>query len=454
MILLAERGARRLDRPAWGCLWFPYAVTRRQVRDKGEMMRYRSAFAGLCFAILGLFVFAPVARAADDTIKIGYIDPFSGPFAQSGEQFLQVLNYIVDDINARMPPLQKKFEIVTFDDKLQPSEALIALKRITDQNIPFVMQCVGSNVGTALIGAVAKNNERNPDHRVIYLNCGALATELTNAPLCNFWQFRFTGSVQQRAYARIRSLPADVKKVYLINQDYVFGHSIEHDTKEYLQKVRPDIQIVGDEFVPLGQVKDFSPYITKIKDSGAQSVVTGNYGPDLNLLMKAASDAGLPVRFDTYLAYLTGAVTAIGPAGADRLTVIMEYNENLPVELKIPSAEKFDLGFRKDHKFDFTAQNWVVMFEMLSRAITQAKSVDVLKIAQNLEGMQQKDLLGKTETMRKTDHQLILPYYEGLLTKDVKYDTEGTGLGFKTIYTVPADEEALPTTCEMKRPAS
>ena len=418
------------------------------------MMKLRVLGAALCGVLLGLVGIVPTAVAADDAIKIGYVDPFSGPFAQTGDQFLQVLRFIVDDVNKRMPPLHKKFEIVTFDDKLQPSEALIALKRITDQNIPFVMQCVGSNVGTAMIGAVAKNNERNPDHRVIYLNCGALATELTNAPLCNFWQFRFTGSVQQRAYARIKSLPADVKKVYLINQDYVFGHSIEHDTKEFLQKLRPDIKIVGDEFVPLGQVKDFSPYITKIKDSGAQSVVTGNYGPDLNLLMRAAADSGLPVRFDTYLGYLTGAVTAIGPAGADRLTVIMEYNENLPVELKIPAAEKFDLAFRKDHKFDFVAQPWVVMFEMLSRAINEAGSVDVLKIAHNLEGMQQKDLLNKNETMRKADHQLILPYYEGLLTKDVKYDTEGTGLGFKTIDTIPAAQLEMPTTCAMKRPSS
>jgi branched-chain amino acid transport system substrate-binding protein len=415
-------------------------------------MKFRTAFAAICCAILGMIATVPIAAAADDTIKIGYIDPFSGPFAQSGDQFIQVLHFIVDDVNARMPPLHKKFEIVTFDDKLQPSEALIALKRVIDQNIPIVMQCVGSNVATALIGGVAKNNERNPDHRVIYINCGALATELTNAPLCNFWQFRFAGSVEQRAYARIKSLPADVKKVYLINQDYVFGHSIEHDTKKFLAQLRPDIQIVGDEFVPLGQVKDFSPYVTKIKDSGAQSVVTGNYGPDLNLLMKATIDSGLKVRFDTYLAYLTGAVTAIGQAGADRLTVIMEYNENLPVELNIPSAEKFDLAFRKDHKFDFVAPNWVVMFEMLSRAITQAGSTDPLKIALNLEGMQQKDLLGKTETMRKADHQLILPYYEGLLTKGVKYDTEGTGLGFKTIATIPASEEEMPTTCAMKRP--
>lgn len=417
-------------------------------------MKFRTVCAAFCFAVLGLISIVPSASAADDTIKIGYVDPFSGTFAQSGDQFLQVLHFIVDDINARMPPLHKKFEIVTFDDKLQPSEALIALKRITDQNIPFVMQCVGSNVGTALVQAVAKNNERNPDHRVIYLNCGALATELTNAPLCNFWQFRFTGSVEQRAYARIKSLPEDIKKVYLINQDYVFGHSVEHDTKQFLQQLRPDIKIVGDEFVPLGQVKDFSPYVTKIKDSGAQSVITGNWGPDLNLLMKAAAGSGLQARFDTYLAYFTGAVTAIGPAGNDRMTVVMEYNENLPVELKIPAAEKFDLAFRKDHKFDFVAQPWVVMFEMLSRAITGAGSVDVLKIAENLEGMQQKDLLDKTETMRKQDHQLILPYYEALLTKDVKYDTEGTGLGFKTLYTVPAEQEEMPTTCEMKRPTS
>ncbi|HET6184420.1 MAG TPA: branched-chain amino acid ABC transporter substrate-binding protein [Acetobacteraceae bacterium] len=407
-------------------------------------------------AMLGALAAVPHDRAvaADDTIKIGYIDPFSGPFAMSGDQFLQVFHFIIDYVNSHSPPLGKKFELVTFDDKLQPAEAMIALKNVVDQNMPFVMSCVGSNVGSAMIQAVAKNNERNPDRRIIYLNCGALATELTNAPLCNFWHFRFTGSVQQRAYARIKSLPADVKKVYLINQDYLFGHSIEHDTKEFLTKLRPDIQIVGDEFVPLGQVKDFSPYITKIKDSGAQSVITGNYGPDLNLLMKAAVDAGLNIRFDTYLAYLTGAVTAIGKTGADRMTVVMEYNENLPVELNKPDAEQFDLAFRKDHKFDFVAQPWVVMFEMLSRAINQAGSLDTYKIAKALEGMQQTDLVGATETMRAEDHQLILPYYEGLLTKDVKYDTEGTGLGFKTIATIPAAEEEMPTTCNMQRPSS
>jgi len=402
-------------------------------------------------AICGLYFGCAPARAAEDTVKVGYIDPFSGTFAQNGDQFLQVFHYILDYVNAHEPPLGKKFELVTFDDKQQPAEALIDLKQVIDQGIPFVMQCSGSNVGEAMVGGVTKNNERNPDHRVIYLNCGALATELTNEK-CSFWQFRFAGSVQQRAVGRVKSLPADVKKVYLLNQDYVFGHSVEHDTKRFLAEQRPDVQVVGDEFVPLGQVKDFSPYVTKIKESGAQSVITGNYGPDLNLLIKSAVDAGLNVRFDTYLGYLAGAVTAIGQSGADRMTTVMEYSENLPVDLGNKEAEEFDNGFRKNHKFGFGAPQWLVMFQMLSRAINEAGSTDPLKVAQKLEGMQQKDLVGQVESMRKEDHQLILPFYSATLAKGLKYDVENTGLGWRVEGTISPEQEAMPTTCKMRRP--
>ena len=246
------------------------------------------------------------SRAADATIKIGYIDPFSGAFASGGDASLKMFQFILDYINAKGGALGKKFELVTFDDKLQPAEALIALKSVTDQNLPFVMSCVGSNVGSALIDAVNKHNARNPDNRVLQLNCGQLATELTNEQ-CSFWHFRFAGSVEMRAVARIKSLPQSVKSVYLLNQDYLFGQSIEKDTKRFLAQYRPDIKIVGDEFIPLMQVKDFSPYITKIKASGAQSLLTGNYGPDLNLLIKAGVDAGLDIRYDTYLAHVIGA---------------------------------------------------------------------------------------------------------------------------------------------------
>src|ERR1039458_121805 len=148
-----------------------------RTREIGMTSLFRRPFAAAVLAAAALCMHPAVA---EDTIKIGYVDPFSGPFAQTGDQNLQVFQFIADYVNAHDPPLGKKFEVVTFDDKLQPAEALIALKSITDQNIPFVMECVGSNVAAALIDGVAKNNQRNPDPRVVYLNCNAVATDLTN----------------------------------------------------------------------------------------------------------------------------------------------------------------------------------------------------------------------------------------------------------------------------------
>ena len=405
----------------------------------------------LCVAALLCGLVRPAL--AQDTIKVGYVDPFSGPFASGGDEFLKVFAYILQKVNADGGALGKKFEIVPFDDKLQPAEALIALKNITDQNIPFVMQCTGSNVGAALVDGVAKNNARNPDNRIIYLNCGALATELTNEQ-CDFWQFRFTGNVEMRAAARIKALPKDVTKVYLLNQDYLFGQSVQHDTRKWLAKLRPDIQVVGDELMPFGKVQDFSSYVAKIKASGAQSVITGNYNRDLNLLIKAAVDDGLNVRFDTYLAHLIGGPTAIGAAGVGRLSTITEFDPNVPVELKKPEAEAFTTGWRADHNTDFSEVPFLTMFQMLAKAINQAGSTDALKVANALEGMKSTDLVGFPVEMRKEDHQLLMPYYAATFSKDVKYDAEKTGFGWKTDFIATTEDLTLPTTCKMKRPKS
>jgi branched-chain amino acid transport system substrate-binding protein len=409
----------------------------------------------LCYSFL--LVFSGMLSSgrpvlAEETIKIAYVDPFSGPFASGGDEFLKNFQFIIARKNAMGGALGRKFELVPFDDKLQPAEALIALKSITDQNIPFVMQCTGSNVGSALIDAVSKHNARNPDNRIIYLNCGALATELTNEQ-CDFWHFRFAGSVDMRAAARIKALPQDLKKVYLLNQDYLFGQSIQHDTKKWLAKLRPDIEIVGDELMPFGKVQDFAPYVAKIKASGAQSVITGNYNRDLNLLIKAANEAGLDVRFDTFLAHLIGGATAIGAAGENRLTSIMEFNGNVPVDLKVPEAEKFANDWRTSgHDTDFSAVNFVTMIDMVADAINKAGSTDALKVAVALEDAHAKDLLGQEVIMRKDDHQLLMPYYAGLFSKDVKYDAEHTGFGWKNYMTATTADLTLPTICKMKRP--
>ena len=406
--------------------------------------------------VLGLALAAclsALSARAEDTIKIAYTDPFSGPFAQVGQQNLQQMQYIVDYINAHGGALGRKFELVSFDNKSQPSEELIALKSITDQNIPIVMQCSGSNIAAALIDGIEKNNARNPDRRVVYINCGAVATELTNEK-CSFWHFRFDANAEQKAEIAVRALQPDEKKIYLLNQDYLFGQSMQRDSKRFLEQLRPDATVVGNELIPLGKVKDFSPYISKIKASGAQALITGNWGPDMTLLIKAGMDAGLDIKYYTLYAHLGGGPTAIGPAGEGRVYAIQAFNENIAPEVGNKEVEDWTRQFRATHDFDFYAAGARSMFDFIQAGFNKAGAVDPLKFAEALEGMTLKDMFGDELTMRAEDHQLLGPYYVGVFTKNVKYDSEKTGLGWKPVKKIEAKDITLPTTCKMKRPTA
>ncbi|WP_426535227.1 branched-chain amino acid ABC transporter substrate-binding protein [Bradyrhizobium sp. McL0615] len=390
---------------------------------------------------------------AQGTIKVAYTDPLSGPFAQVGDANLKQMQYIIDYINSKGGALGKKFELVPFDNKSQPSDALIALKSATDQNMPFIMQCSGSNIASALIDGVNKHNDRNPDNRIIYLNCGAVAPELTNEQ-CSFWHFRFDLHAGMKAEVMVRALPKETTKVYLINQDYLFGQSVQREVKNYLTKLRPDVQVVGDELIPLGKIKDFSPYLTKIKASGAQALLTGNWGPDMNLLIKAGVDAGADLRYYTFYAHLAGGPTAIGVGGDNRVLAVMSFGENVAPETGNKEAEEFTKGFREKHKFDFSAAGFRTIFEYLQAAVNKAGSVDPAKIATAMEDLQVKDFLGYDTKMRKEDHQIISEYFVGTFKKGVKYDAEGTGLGWATSATILAKDIDQPNTCKMKRPSA
>jgi branched-chain amino acid transport system substrate-binding protein len=393
------------------------------------------------------------SAVADDTIKIAFIAPFSGAFAPQGDAFLKELRYSMDVVNKNGGALGRQFEIVTFDDKLQPAEAIIALKSVTDQAIPIVIQCVGSNVAAAMIDGVAKYNTRNPDNRVIYLNCAALANELTNEK-CDFWHFRFAANVGQRVETLIRALPQDTTTVYLVNQDYLYGQSVKADMKSYLAKLRPDVQIVGDDLVPFGKVKDFSPYITKIKASGAKAVLTSNWGVDFNLLLKSGVETGLDVNYFTLSAHLNGGPTSMGKTGVDHVYAALDFHHNIPNEIGNAETDAWIGQFHRQYPdFDYTWINYRTMFEMLQAAINKAGVVDPMKIALALEGMEVTDAVGQKNTMRREDHQLIDQFYAAVFTSGVKYDSEGTGFGWKTVKTIPASELAQPTSCKMKRPA-
>ncbi len=417
-----------------------------------NMRPIRSAVLGAAAVLLS---FAAHAQ----TLKIAYIEPLSGPFANTGAQGLAEFQFYADWLNKRGGVLGKKIEIVPFDNKISPQEALNQFKRVTDQGIRYITQGQSSAIANALVDAVEKFNERNPGKEVLYLNYAAVDPVLTNEK-CSFWHFRFDADADMKMEALTSLMEKDkkIKKVYLINQDYSFGHAVRDAAVRMLKRKRPDIEIVGNELHPVARVRDFSPYVAKIKASGADSVITGNWANDMSLLVKAGREAGLDVDWYTYYAGGLGTPTAMGDAAAGKVKIIAEYHSNVANNKAAPWDAAYRKQASKDNP-DFYFLRGKLMMDMLVAAMNKAKSDEPKKVALALEGMQFQGDMGEVEMLR-VNHQLIQPLFLFTLhksaakggPKDGKIDMEGSGLAPVTDARIEPYVTQQPTSCQMKRP--
>lgn len=400
-------------------------------------------------AVAGVSLAAAAANA-QDTIKIAYQEPLSGPFASIGTAGLSDFLYVAADINKRGGILGRDIEIVQFDNKLSGQEAVIQLQRAIDQGIRFLLQGQSSGIALALGDAITKNNARNPDNRILHLNYAAVAPALTNEK-CSFWHFRFDANVDIKMAALTNYMKgqSDISKIYLINQNYSFGQAVEAAAKKMVGENMPNAEIVGAELHPLARIQDFTPYVQKIKASGADTVITGNWGPDLQLLIKAANDAGLDVKWFTYYAGAAGTPTAIGKAGVGRVYQISEWHQNV---LESAELEAFINAYEEEYGDEFLFYRSKNTLEMLKLAIEAAGSTDPVKVAFAFEGMKYESELGTIE-MRASDHQLFQKMFVSSWSDDVKYSQEVEGLGFKTEGVIQAADTIIGTTCKMERPS-
>jgi len=408
-------------------------------------------------AVAATLAAASFAANAQQVIKIAYIDPLSGAFANVGEAGLKQFQYLADQVNAKKLAGDFKIEVVGFDNKTSPQESLNVLKKVIDSDIRYILQGNGSSVAIALSDAVQKHNERNPGKEILYLNYAAVDPVLTNEK-CQYFHFRFDANSDMKMEALTSFLAKDknVKKIYLINQNYSFGQAVSKAAKADLARKRPDIQIVGDDLHPLGQVKDFAPYVAKIKASGADTVITGNWGTDMTLLVKAAKDAGLNVNFYTYYGGGLGSVAAMGDSAVGKVKQITEWHANVPTK----DVDRMVNEFKKKYPdLDYYYGRAGTLMFMFAEAVKRAKSADPSAVAKQLSGMKMETELGQVE-MRAADHQMIQPLYISTLQKqaskggpkDVKYDADNSGLGFQTDARIDAFVSAQPTSCNMKTP--
>ncbi len=403
---------------------------------------------------------APVARTAQP-VKVALIESLSGAFANTGEAVFRNILWAVDRVNARGGVLlpseaggARALALARYDSKGQNEEALSALRAAIDDGARVVMQGNSSATAAVLIDAINKHNEREPDKRVLFLNYSAVDPILTNEK-CSFWHFRFDAHADMRMAALMGVLRADdaLKRVYLIGQDYSFGQAVLREAKKQLAAQRPDVAIVGDELHAVGRVKDFAPYAVKIKTSGAQAVITGNWGNDLTLLVKAAREVGYTGSFYTFYGNALGAPAAMGDAGIDKVIAVADWMPNVPGAQSEAFYQSFRARFPKPQD-DYVHMRMQLMVEALAQSIEAAGSVDSTAVARQMEKAQVQ-LAGRSGRMRAADHQFQQPLVVGLMEKQgapgVKFDVEGSGYGFRVVRDIPAAQTQQPHSCQMQR---
>ncbi len=400
------------------------------------------------------------AASAADPIRLALIEGLSGPFANAGEAVARNLVWAVERVNARggvkLPGGARPLELVRMDSKGNTEEALTVLKNATDQAIPVILQGNSSATAAALIDALNKHNAREPQRRALFLNYSAVDPVLTNEK-CSPWHFRFDAHADMRLAALADVLQQDtaLRRVYLIGQDYSFGQHVVRQGRAMIAARRPDIQIVGEELHPIGRVKDFLPYATKIKASGAQAVLTGNWGNDLTLLIKAARDVGFEGKFYTFYGNALGVPGTLGDSGVGRVVAVAEWHPNVGDKASEALVKAFRQRFPKPED-DYLHVRMQAMVEMLAQAIERAGSTEAGAVAKALSGARFDGRalggLGAGQ-MRAADHQFIQPLYVSTMHKaggdGVRFDVEGSGYGFRTVRYLTPEQTVQPHSCKM-----
>lgn len=401
------------------------------------------------------------AQGAADPLRLALIEGLSGPFANAGEAVFRNLLWAVERVNARggvrVGARRRPLALSRHDSKGSSEEALSALRGALDDGASIVLQGNSSATAAVLSDAIDKHNERSPQRRVLFLNYSAVDPALTNER-CSFWHFRFDAHADMRLAALVEALQADrrVQRLYLIGQDYSFGQHVLRQARAQVAQRRPDIEIVGDELHPLGRVRDFMPYATKIKASGAQAVLTPNWGNDLALLVRALREVGSEARLYTFYGNALGTPSAIGEAGVGRVLAVAEWHPNLGGEASEDLVRAFRRRFPAPQD-DYLHLRMQLMVEMLAVAIERAGSTEAAAVARALEGLDSSatPFAWHPARMRAADHQLQQPLVVSVMERagspGVPFDVEGSGFGFRTLRRFEAEAVAQPHACRMPR---
>lgn len=403
-------------------------------------------------ALAGTVLAVGAARA--EPVKIALIESLSGGQAVTGKLFQSAVKYGLRRLEEEKV-WPDGIQLLEYDNQGGPSEAADKLKAAINDGAHLIIQGASSAVGGQITGDIQKHNQRNPGKEVIYINVGAEAMEFTGSK-CHFYHFRWNGNAEIRLKAMLEAMKsANVlgDKIYVIGQNYSWGHDVQKLVHEYAPKY--GYKVVGDVIHDVNRIQDFAPYVAKIKDAAPDTVITGNWSNDLLLLMKAAGDTGLKVRFAAYWLDQPGNVANAGD------TAIGHYAES---SFFADSNGEKSAAFAEDFKaktgqYPINVQGhtthaiWGIGETLKALKGKPGDKLDVKRFAFAMENVTVETSVGPVK-MRGEDHQALLPLAVAIVSKDAKFKADNTDKGFQTIRLLSGEEASAPvqSSCNMKRP--
>jgi branched-chain amino acid transport system substrate-binding protein len=344
-------------------------------------------------------------------IKLGVLEPLSGPVKYFGDNCVAGLRFALERINGSGGVLGRELELVLADSELSADVAATrATDLVLDGKVDLLVVSTGSHVGAAVSQVAAR-------HKKLFVSTGAEARELTGS---EFFEttFRCCLNTDMHAgalavyFARLAS--RTFTTFYLLHQDYNFGRAAAGGFKRMFSRIKAATQrIVGEEYHPLQTVRDFGPYIAKIMASGAEVVITSDWGQDLRLLLQDGASLGWQTTVGGFFLNDPTLLASAGRAAIGHATA-MEYL----VTVDTPENEEFLRAWGARYPDapllyrypDFGSARSYYAATWLAEVIARAGSVETRALIRAWEGSRLRTAWGEVE-MRAGDHQMLTPGY-------------------------------------------
>jgi branched-chain amino acid transport system substrate-binding protein len=225
--------------------------------------------AGLLTAVCFAVAMGAMPAAAQEELRIGFIAPMTGPFAQVGKDMNDGLNMYMEEVNGNFGGT--KVKIIVEDSQAKPDTAVTKAKKlILEDHVQMFIGGVLASEGYALAPV-------STAEKTVYVSSIAAADDLTQRQLGNYPYFIRTGWTSSQPHQPLGQWACDqgYKKIIAVAADYAFGYEVVGG----FQKVFEDCggKIVQKIWPPLG-TKDFGPYIPTFK-SDADAVFSLMVGP-------------------------------------------------------------------------------------------------------------------------------------------------------------------------------